>query len=71
MNYFKSEVSSYNESFVQAVIYVNVRKRWGLRLFRKLNNFSQQINKVFRKKQNLKLEILKCSVKVKEFEIGG
>jgi hypothetical protein len=54
---------------------------WGVRdaysegpqLFRKLNNFSQQINKVYicAKKQNLKMKILKRFVKVKEFEIGG
>jgi hypothetical protein len=44
----------------------------GPRLLRKLNNFSQQIYKVYIcKKQNLKLKILKRSVKVKEFEIGG
>jgi hypothetical protein len=48
----------------------------GPRLFRKLNNFSQQIKKWYfyihtQKKQNLKLKILKRSVKVKEFEIGG
>jgi uncharacterized C2H2 Zn-finger protein len=40
------------------------------RLFRKLNDFSQQINKVHvYKKQNLKLKILKRSVKEKEFDI--
>jgi hypothetical protein len=40
----------------------------GPRLFRKLNNFSQQIYKVFFvKKQNLKLKVLKRSVKVMEF----
>jgi hypothetical protein len=41
-------------------------------MFRKLNNFSQQISKVYiRKKAKSELKILKRSVKVKEFEIGG
>jgi hypothetical protein len=44
----------------------------GPRLLKKLNNFSQQINKVENvKKQKMKLKFLKRSVKVKEFEIGG
>jgi hypothetical protein len=39
----------------------------GPRLFRKLNNFSQQTDNV----KKAKSEILKRSVKAKEIEIGG
>jgi hypothetical protein len=56
--------------FVQRLLTCGPRTPGGPRLFRKLNIFSQQINKDA-KKQNLKLQILKRSVKVKEFEIGG
>jgi uncharacterized C2H2 Zn-finger protein len=60
----------------QRILTCGPRTPGGPRLFRALNNFSQQINKAYiyiyvKKKQNLKLEILKRSVKVKEFEIGG
>jgi hypothetical protein len=59
-------------TFCQRFLSCGPRTPGGPRLFRKLNNFSQQINKVYiRKKQNLKFKILKRSVKVKEFEIGG
>jgi uncharacterized C2H2 Zn-finger protein len=63
----------YDNRLSQRFLTCGPRTPGGPRLFRKLNNFSQQINKVYIyvKKQNLKLKILKRSVKVKEFEIGG
>jgi hypothetical protein len=43
----------------------------GPRLFRKLNDFSQQISKVYiRKKAKSEIENFKRYVKVKEFEIN-
>jgi hypothetical protein len=64
----------------QRFITCGPRTPWGTRrllmgpwLFKKLNNFSQHINKEYirKKNQNLKLKILKRSVKMKEFEIRG